>query len=182
MSDSLWPHGLVAHQAPLYMGFSRQEYQNGLPFPSPGHLPNPGSEPGSPSLQANSLPCKPPGKPHVQAYLVLFCFTLLHLLDIIFFTIEQVHWHRSSKSIFQLHVSMSHFGNSHNVSNVFISSHFRIPWDTTILKLGQLTTRMTSKCSSEWKSCTPLTLHQKLEMIKFSEEGLWRIHFDIWQN
>ena len=46
----------VAHQAPLCMGFSRQEYWSGLPFSSPGDLPNPGFEPGSPALQAESLP------------------------------------------------------------------------------------------------------------------------------
>ena len=40
----------VAYHAPLTMGFSRQEYWNGLPFPSPGDLPNPGIEPGSPAL------------------------------------------------------------------------------------------------------------------------------------
>ena len=45
----------VAHQAPLSMGFSRQEYWSGLPFPSPGDLPSPGREPGSPALQADSL-------------------------------------------------------------------------------------------------------------------------------
>ena len=53
----------VAHQAPLSMGFSRQEYWSGLPFPSPGDLPNPGIEPGSPALQADSLPTEPLGKP-----------------------------------------------------------------------------------------------------------------------
>ena len=46
----------VACQAPLSMGFSRQEYWSGLPFPSPGDLSNPGIEPGSPALQADSLP------------------------------------------------------------------------------------------------------------------------------
>ena len=46
----------VACQAPLSKGFSRQEYWSGLPFPSPGDLPNPGIEPGSPALQADSLP------------------------------------------------------------------------------------------------------------------------------
>ena len=51
------------HQAPLSMEFSRQEYWSGYPFPSPGDLPNPGIEPGSPSLQADSLPPEPPGKP-----------------------------------------------------------------------------------------------------------------------
>ena len=44
------------------MGFSRPEYWSGLPFPSPGDLPNPGTEPRSPALQADSLPCEPPGK------------------------------------------------------------------------------------------------------------------------
>ena len=43
----------IAHQAPLSVGFSRQEYQSGLQFPSPGDLPDPGSEPGSPALQAD---------------------------------------------------------------------------------------------------------------------------------
>ena len=45
----------VAHQAPLPMGFSRQEYWSGLPFPSPRDLLDPGIEPGSPALQADSL-------------------------------------------------------------------------------------------------------------------------------
>ena len=53
----------VAHQAPLSMGFSRQEYWSGLPFPSLGDLPDPGIEPGSPALQADALPSEPPGKP-----------------------------------------------------------------------------------------------------------------------
>ena len=42
------------------MGFSRQEYWSGLPFPSPGDLPDPGIEPGSPALQADALPSEPP--------------------------------------------------------------------------------------------------------------------------
>ena len=52
----------VAYQAPPSLGFSRQEYWSGLPFPSPGYLPNPGIEPGSPVLQADALPSEPPGK------------------------------------------------------------------------------------------------------------------------
>ena len=52
----------VARQAPLSMGFPRQEYWSGLPFPSPGDLPNPGIEPGSPALEANALTSEPPGK------------------------------------------------------------------------------------------------------------------------
>ena len=53
----------VAYQAPPSMGFSRQECWSGLPFPSPGDLPDPGIEPGSPALQADALPSEPPGKP-----------------------------------------------------------------------------------------------------------------------
>ena len=53
----------VAHQAPLSMGFSRQEYWSGLLCPPPGDLPNPGIKPRSPALQADSLPSEPPGKP-----------------------------------------------------------------------------------------------------------------------
>ena len=52
-----------AHQASLSIGFSRQECWSGLPFPPPGDLSNPGTEPGSPMLQADFLPSEPPGKP-----------------------------------------------------------------------------------------------------------------------
>ena len=52
----------VAHQPPPSMGFSRQEYWSGLLFPSPGDLPDPGIEPGSPTLQADALTSEPPGK------------------------------------------------------------------------------------------------------------------------
>ena len=50
----------VAYQAPQSMEFSMQEYWSGLPFPSPGDLPNPGIEPGCPALQADALPSEPP--------------------------------------------------------------------------------------------------------------------------
>ena len=53
----------VAHQAPLPVKFFRQEYWSGLPFPSPGDLPNPGIEPGFRILQADSLPFEPSWKP-----------------------------------------------------------------------------------------------------------------------
>ena len=52
----------VAYQAPQSMGFSRQEYWSGLPFPSPGDLPDPGIKPRSPTLQGDALPSEPPGK------------------------------------------------------------------------------------------------------------------------
>ena len=55
VSDSFVSPWTVALQAPLFMEFSSQEYWSGLPFPSPGNLPNPGIEPTSPALQVDSL-------------------------------------------------------------------------------------------------------------------------------
>ena len=66
MSDSLRTPWIAAYQAPLSMGFSRQKYWSGLPFPSPGDLPNQGIEPGFRTLQADTLPSEPPGKPMNQ--------------------------------------------------------------------------------------------------------------------
>ena len=67
----------VACQAPLSMGFSRQEYWSGLPFPSPGDLSNPGIEPKSSALQVDSLLSEPPGKP--QLYTYIYFFHSLHI-------------------------------------------------------------------------------------------------------
>ena len=61
LSDSFETPWTVTLQGPLSMGFSRQEYWGGLPFPSSGDLPDPGTEPGSPTLQADSLPTELPG-------------------------------------------------------------------------------------------------------------------------
>ena len=68
VSDSVTPW-TVAQQVPLSMGFSRQEYWSGLPCPSPGDLSNPGIEPGSPALQADSLLSEPPGIPITRVML-----------------------------------------------------------------------------------------------------------------
>ena len=66
----------VARQTPLSMGFSRR----GLPFPSPGDLPNPGIKPGSPALQADSLPAELRGKPKDQVKCPLFFRFFTHVL------------------------------------------------------------------------------------------------------
>ena len=66
----------VAYQTPLSMGFSRQECWSGLPFPSPGDLPNPGINPRSPALQADALLSEPPGK----FYNFMICINYLHYL------------------------------------------------------------------------------------------------------
>ena len=77
MSDTLGPHGLyVAHQAPSSMGFSRQEYWSGLPFPSPEDFPDPGTEPRYPALWADALPSEPPGKSCLCKYPSIFFLAL----------------------------------------------------------------------------------------------------------
>ena len=63
MSDSFATPLTVACQAPLSMRFSKQEYWSGLPFPSPGDLPNPGTEPESPALAGGIFTTEPAGKP-----------------------------------------------------------------------------------------------------------------------
>ena len=62
----------VAYKAPLSMEFSRKEYWSGLPFPSPGDLPDPGIEPRSPALQVDALPSEPPGKSQKYFFELLF--------------------------------------------------------------------------------------------------------------
>ena len=71
---TLWYPWTTVHQAPLSMGFSRQEYWSGLPCPPPGGLPLRRIVPGSPALQADSLPFEPPGKPkwkHISIQLII---------------------------------------------------------------------------------------------------------------
>ena len=72
MSNSFVTPWAVAHQAPLFMGFPKQEYRSGLPFPSPGDLPDPRMETASPALQADSLPLSHWGKPGVSPILPTF--------------------------------------------------------------------------------------------------------------
>ena len=73
----------VAYHAPPSMGFSRQEYWSGLPFPSPEDLPDPGIEPGSPTFQADALTSEPPGKPliHYLGLLIAFLSIMERLQD-----------------------------------------------------------------------------------------------------
>ena len=70
---TLWT---VTHQAPPFMGFSRQEYWSVLPFPSPGDIPDPGMEPRSPALQADTLTSELSGKPKMEVESAKFLFWL----------------------------------------------------------------------------------------------------------
>ena len=73
----------VARQAPLFMGFPRQEYWSGLPFPPPGDLPDPGIIPLSPALHADSLPSKPPGKPNPIVSITIYLLMSLRFLPLV---------------------------------------------------------------------------------------------------
>ena len=77
------PMGCIAHQAPLSMEFSRQEYWNGLLFPTPGDLPDPGIAPASPALAGKSFTTEPPGKPIWRLVLFSHSFVsnFLRLMD-----------------------------------------------------------------------------------------------------
>ena len=80
----------VTRQAPLSMGFSRQEYWSGLPCPPPGCLPNPGSEPWSPALQADSLSLSHQGSPlDFSGSSQSWCSVLFLLLG---FQVQQTQW------------------------------------------------------------------------------------------
>ena len=68
LSDSFVIPWTVVRQAPLSRRFPSQEYWSGLPFPSPGNLLDRGIEPGTPVLQADSLPSEPPGKPKNEGW------------------------------------------------------------------------------------------------------------------
>ena len=70
----------VAYHAPPSMGFSRQEYLSGLPFPPPEDLPNPGIEPGSPEFWEDALQSEPPGKSHDPSLMVIYSHWSLMLL------------------------------------------------------------------------------------------------------
>ena len=79
MSDSFVTPWTVAHQAPLSMGFPRQKYWSELPFPSPGDLPNPGTEPVSTALAGGLVSIEPPGKPHSLTYITVL-FTIIQFV------------------------------------------------------------------------------------------------------
>jgi len=110
----------VACQAPLTMGFSRQEYWSGLPFPSPGDLPDPGIELASPALQADSVPpvtCPPdhhtkflPNRnlPYISSR--AFTLQVKHILCLSFVDVEYltVTFHVKKKSLHIQRTLLSH--------------------------------------------------------------------------
>ena len=70
----------IAYQAAPSMGFSRQEYRSGLPFTSPGDFPDPGIEPRSPTLQADTLLSEPSGKFHIYVYMCVYTYIHIYII------------------------------------------------------------------------------------------------------
>ena len=91
MSDS-WDPIDVACQAPLSMGFSRQEYWSGLLFPSPGYLPDPGIEPRSRALQADSSLTELQGKPQIISLIKLMKIRTTETFLPIYMKLESICW------------------------------------------------------------------------------------------
>ena len=86
--ETLWP---IAHQNPHSVGFSRQEYWSGLPFPPPGALPNLGIEPESPALQADSLPLNHHHSPLIPLKELNMYWSLAALKSLLTLTFESHH-------------------------------------------------------------------------------------------
>ena len=120
---------IIAHQASLSIGFSRQEYCSGLPFPSPRDLPDPGIELGSPALQADSLPSEP-AIILVTQFCLIFCdpmdcsmpgFPVHHQLP----ALAQTHVHRVGDAIQAPHPLSSarspHQGNMLSLHSICLS-------------------------------------------------------------
>ena len=124
----------VALQAPLSMGFSRQEYWSGLPSPSPGDLPDPGIKPRSPTLWADSLPSEPPGKPNHKPWCFIIKAQSLWLvktfstifLKCLFFGLRNPTLSHVSLSLwpFQFHLDVHHLDTSVSRSSVVDSFLF----------------------------------------------------------
>ena len=110
----------VTCRAPPSMGFSRQEYWSGLPFPSPGDLPNPGIEPRSSVLQADTLPSEPPGKTFYKSSTLEKCWNLLDSIGVL-------------HSICKAHLSGRQIYTQHTQGVMFYPQYWDIRWARCLL-------------------------------------------------
>ena len=127
MSSSLGTPLTVAHQAPLSMRFSRQEYWSGLPFNSSWDLPGPGIEPRSPALQADSLPSEPLGNPLFNLSLTAVARSLNVCQTLIHVTRGRYYYH-------------SHFTAEETETKRICSSHTASKWKSFNLNLSSWAT------------------------------------------
>ena len=123
------------------MGFSRQEYWSGLLFPSPGDLPNPGIEPGSPTLQADALT----SEPHCPEYIVLIAH-------------QNTHWYslcaQAQALALFLHFSFNRHSHLKLVFNILQMWKLRLRQENYVLQTSQ-------KVNGNIKACTEFHLTLK---------------------
>ena len=106
VSDSLQPHRTIAHQAPQSMEFYRQEYWSGLPFPSPGNLPNPGLNPGLPHGRQMLYCLSHEGSPLYIISVIYMCVYVCVCVCVYLFCL----WvHKICREIFSSVTFLSHF-------------------------------------------------------------------------
>ena len=96
----------IAHQAPLSMEFSSQEYRSGLPFSSPGDLPDPGITPKSPALQADSLLSEAPGEPKFCEHTLLVFPSYLEAICVNVVSAVLSAWNKNLSSFHNQHLSL----------------------------------------------------------------------------
>ena len=115
----------VAHQAPLSMRFPRRECWSGLPFPSPGDLPDSGIEPGSPTLQTDFIPPEPPGKPPMTSYTFSLSYfpSVMWYPSYYFLTISFMFYHIFLEIYcicsFLLKITLSHLKEVRRLKSIF---------------------------------------------------------------
>ena len=136
----------VAYKAPLSMEFSRQEYWSGLPFPYPGDLPEPGIEPRSPSLQADTLPSEPPGKYVALHWLISYVEPTLYS------------WGKSTWSWCIIHF-VWYWIQQHFVENFCFYIQQNIGF--LLLSLSRFGIRVTWSHRMSWKVISPLLFFGK---------------------
>ena len=180
-SDSSTTPQTVAHQAPLSVGFPRQEYWSGLPCRFPGNLPNPGIKPGCPTLRADSLPSEPPGKPLLHIYRQLLprpcsssfyavpsnCLGCLRLKATLcqglWFTHSEPRWCHRKASCLWRHLD-------HNRAEDSVSENF---W----VQAGE--THLASLCKDELRWSFPSL--PSFFPGQHQEKGHWRLIEELWE-
>ena len=195
--------GTVAPQAPLSMEFSKQGYWSGLPFPSAGDLHNPGIEPGSPTLQPDSLPNEPPGK--TLQYLKLLenngyislCCTISSVQSLSRVQLLAIPW----IAIYQASLSITNSQSLRkliSIKQVMPSNHLILCWPLLLLPSIVLSIRVSSnesvlhirwpKYQSFSFSISPSNEYSglisfRMDWLDLLEvQGTLKIHADVWQS
>ena len=131
---TLW---IVAHQAPLSMGFSRQEYWSGLPCPPPGDLPDPGVKPMSPvspALQADSLPLSHQGSPCVYRFIYIHIFLHVNIYFILLIIFIYTHTHTCTSLVVTWSLSHSYIHTYICVHIYIYTGYTYIQWNISYKK------------------------------------------------